>query len=185
MTYNGIKKGEDESYWDLMRRAGLKALKYRETKKKFKIETPKLLWEFACDYFEYMDKNPWQKEDFIKGGEMAGSKVHLNTARPYTWKGFSAFLITKGISTDLSEYRANTRGIYDEFRAVVATIDSIMYAQKFEGAAVGAFNAGLIKADLKIADVVENKVVEKVENDIDYSKLSDSALEEILAQKVD
>ncbi len=41
---------------------------------------------------------------------------------------------------------------HPDFLQVVSRIDEIIYTQKFEGAAVGAFNANIISRDLGLRD---------------------------------
>lgn len=51
--------------------------------------SPELLWEAACEYFEWCDKHPWEKVDF-KGKPL--EEVRLPTARPYTITGLCLYL---------------------------------------------------------------------------------------------
>jgi hypothetical protein len=117
----------------------------RETKYK-----PEELWKKACDYFAWCDANPWVKKDFVRGGESAGKIVDLHTARPYTLTGFC---VHAGIA--LKTFQAYEKR--QEFVPVTTRIKEIAYTQKFEGAAVGAFNANLIARELGLADKQETK----------------------------
>ena len=47
------------------------------------------------------------------------------------------------------------------FIEIIRAIDKIMFAQKFEGAASGAFNANIIARDLGLTDKSELKVTEE------------------------
>jgi hypothetical protein len=177
-----LKPG-DPGYWDWMAKKGgaLFGTEKNPGGRPKKIKTPNLLWKYACEYFNRIDERPFLKQDFIRGGEMAGSKVNLETIRPYTWAGLEAYLIEKGIISKLKDYKQNTYGNYDEFQPVVQAIDQIMFSQKFEGAASGAFNANIIARDLGLAEKTINENT-NTEVPFDYSKLSDEVLEEIAKQ---
>ena len=124
-----------------------------------KIPTPQILWEAACEYFQMRDESPWEKEDFIRGGESAGGKVYLNTAVPYTWCGLEDYLREKGLAAKLDDYRANKEGRYSEYADICTHIGQIIFDQKFTGAAVGAFNANIIARDLGLTEKTQNTVI--------------------------
>lgn len=146
------------------------------------IKSPKQLWGYFCDYAHHISNNPFKKQDFVRGGDLAGTIVELDTIRPFTWEGFEDFLFEKDIIFNLKDYRFNKNGAYDEFSAIITRIGDIIYNQKFEGAAVGAFNANIIARDLGLSDKSEIKADVNNKHQVDYSKLSESALEEIAAQ---
>ena len=56
------------------------------------FSSPEILWEAACEYFQWCDDNPWKKNEVCKTGLMAGLQVHSDTARPYTINGLCIFL---------------------------------------------------------------------------------------------
>lgn len=170
-----LKPGDD-GYWEWMAKKGARTIGRPKA-----IPNPGILWKYACEYFSRIDERPFLKQDFIRGGELAGSKVELETLRPYSWSGLGAYLFEKGIISKLKDYKQNTYGNYDEFQPVVHAIDEIMFSQKFEGAAAGAFNASIIARDLGLAEKTINENT-NVEVPFDYSKLSAEALEEIAKQ---
>lgn len=112
--------------------------------------TPETIWEEAQAYFDWCDQNPWIKTDFVRGGELAGKTVELPTQRPYTIQGFCVFA---GIS--VKTFAAYEKR--DDFFPIITHIKEIIYTQKFEGAAVGAFNANIIARDLGLTDKSETK----------------------------
>lgn len=138
----------DPDYWKKMSRIGTKAIKSAKVGRPKLIESPEVLWKLACEYFNEVDNTPIKREDFIKGGEMAGSKVKLNLKRPYTWAGLDRFLFSRGIVSHMEDYRNNARGAYGEFSGVINRLGRIMYEQKFDGATVGIFNHNIISHDL-------------------------------------
>lgn len=167
-----------------------KELKAKGWSKPKAIETPEKMWELFLEYVADVDDNPATKEEQARGGKLKidldsveiNDKVVFKVQRPYSWVGFEAFLALKGvICSNLSEYKSNRKGGYEAYSEVVACIDKIMYNQKFEGATMGHFNANLIARDLGLAE--KREVAAKLEDDLDYSKLSDAALEEIAKLK--
>lgn len=187
-TFKPEDYSDRKKYWAAMRKAAFKHFNITDTGKKSRkaFSDPIQLWEMACCYFEYCDANPLSKNELIKSGDLAGSVIPVTTPRPYTWQGFRLFLIENGVTSGLDEYRFNKNNDYSEFVDVVALIDEVMYNQKFEYAMINTFNAQLTQRVLKIADQVENTVKAEVatKEDIDYSKLSDAALEEIANAKI-
>lgn len=117
-----------------------------------------LLWEAAQEYFEWCDENPWIVHSAVKAGDHFGETVEAPTARPYTLKGLCIYL---GCG---SAFFRNFKQTADEdFKSVIDLIEETLYTQKFEGAAVGAFNANLIARDLGLSDKKEvDKTVRKV-----------------------
>lgn len=96
------------------------------------FSTPCILWEAGCEYFQWCDDNKWD-----------GEKV-----RPYTIEGLCIFL---GInSRTFRNYQSKDE--YKDFIPILSTIEDIIRTQKFEGAAVGAFNSNIIARDLGLKD---------------------------------
>ena len=117
--------------------------------------SPELLWDAACEYFQWCDDNPWVKiETTTKGTDKEGNPKEesktIPTARPYTIEGFCLYC---GSSRDWwNKFR---QAKHKAFLGVVARIDQTIYRQKFEGAAVGAFNASIIARDLGLSEKTE------------------------------
>lgn len=126
-----------------------------------KTYSPNMLWSLACEYFERVKNNPIKKQDFIKGGESAGQIVELDQMRPFTWQGFSDYLCEQGFNARIYDYKLNRDNRYQDFSEVIDAIDSVIYSQKFEGAAAGVFNANIISRDLGLADRSQVTVTEE------------------------
>lgn len=112
---------------------------------------PDILWLKAQEYFDWCIETPWHKNEAIKGGDNAGMIIQIPTAKPFTLKGFCLFA-----SIDFKtfeNYSANK-----DFVHITTRIREICFTQKFEGAAVGAFNANLIARDLGLSDKSELNV---------------------------
>lgn len=121
------------------------------------FNSPDTLWEAACEYFLWCDENPWYKYEALKSGELAGEIISIPKTRPYTIEGLCLYL---GISRDT--FYKYTNAFWEEdgegYSDIIARIRDVIYTQKFEGAAVGAFNANLISRELGL---VERKQIEQ------------------------
>lgn len=116
--------------------------------------TPDLLWEAACEYFEWCDNNPWTKKDWVgKDAEM----VLRETQRPYTLSGLCLYLDCG--SAYFRVFKAQLPDGEQDFKTVITRIEETIYTQKFEGAAAGMFNANIIARDLGLVDKKEQNIV--------------------------
>lgn len=115
--------------------------------------TPQLLWEAACEYFDWCDKNPLIEIDF-KGKDAI--KVELPKMRPYTMQGLCIYL---GCNTKYFfdfEKRINQRKgrISKDFSEIITRIREVVYNQKFSGAAAGFLNPNIIARDLGLSEKI-------------------------------
>ncbi len=117
------------------------------------FETPDLLWEAASEYFDWCDNNPWYKNEAIKSGDMAGTTMKVETARPYTITGFLLY-----IGTSDAYWRQFKSEGHKDYSTVIDEIEKAIYTQKFEGAAVGAFNANIIARDLGLSEKTDGSL---------------------------
>lgn len=117
--------------------------------------TPEMLWKLACAYFEAASADTIDKLDFIRSGPDAGKIIHLPTTRPYSMCGFEMYVEAYGIRARLSDFFTNRDSKYTEFEPVCNRIRAIINQSKFDGAAVGIYNANLIIRDLGLAEKVE------------------------------
>lgn len=129
------------------------------------FSTPELLWEAACEYFQWCDENPWQFRKAIqktvpvrrkKGkkletvNEQQTQQEVTPNARPYSLTGFCIYV---GASTVW--WRKFKESAGKDFLSVIARIEETIETQQFEGACVGAFNANIIARKLGLADKQE------------------------------
>lgn len=109
---------------------------------------PTELWDEACKYFDWCDKNP------LKAYEWNGKdpvRCDLEKMRAYTIKGLCLFL-----NIDESTlYRYETEESHKDFRNVVTRVKDVIYTQKFEGASAGLLNPNIIARELGLADKKE------------------------------
>lgn len=104
-------------------------------------EDPNELWLDCVSYFEWVEEHPVICIDVIKyGGEV--TMIDVPHPRPMTKAGLCVFL---GIHRTTWH---KWRGREQEFSDVVATVDDIIFEQKFSGACVGLFNPALIAREL-------------------------------------
>lgn len=120
--------------------------------------TPEVLWALACEYFGEAHKDKMYMKDFIRSGDSAGKIVDLPVDRPYSWTSLELFVLQKGVRRCLSDIRLNKDNAFTEFIPVVQQISSVIYQQKFDGAAVGGYNPQLIIRDLGLADKTDVKL---------------------------
>jgi len=109
---------------------------------------PDELWDTAVEYFKWCQDNPWIKHEAIKGGDRAGEMIEIPTSRPFTLKAFCLF-------ADIAFQTFERYSHREEFSDITTRIRETCYSQKFEGAAVGAFNANIIARDLGLKDMSE------------------------------
>ncbi|MEA1849174.1 terminase small subunit [Chryseobacterium sp. MHB01] len=110
-----------------------------------KYSTPEELESFCKGYFEWADKNPWIKNDVVKGGEFAGTPLQIPTQRPYTLIALCHYLSLSLNGWKKYEERA-------EFVTVTTWVREKINNQQIEGAMVGAFNANLTARIQGISD---------------------------------
>lgn len=111
---------------------------------------PQLMLEAALEYFKWCDENPWLKHDY-KGGGKNLKEVYMKLGRPYTVSGAAMYMgATERYFYEFKSRLKTSDPMYDDFLVVINTIEEIVRRQKYQGAAVGAFNANLISYDLGI-----------------------------------
>jgi hypothetical protein len=115
------------------------------------FSSPIILWEACCEYFEATDKRKWIRTEF-NGKDATECKVPTET--PYTWTGLYLFL-------DISHQTWRDYEEREGFVEISTRVRNIIYTQKFEGAAVGAFNANIIARDLGLSDKQDVTVKEE------------------------
>jgi len=116
--------------------------------------TPELMWEAACEYFQWCEDNPWVKVETIN--KPHGTDIRtIPTERPFTMHGLCLYLNCN--VQYFSEFKKNLKENEKDFSIVITRIEQTIYKQKFEGAAVGAFNANIIARDLGLADTKDHK----------------------------
>lgn len=114
------------------------------------FSSPVIMWEAACEYFEWCDSNPFIEVAFM-GKNI--TQVKIPRMRPYTLDGLCTFLNVA--SSYFREFKRTTlpkQENAEDFLSVITRIEAIIRNQKFSGAAAGFFNANIIARDLGLVD---------------------------------
>ncbi|MEY9631298.1 DNA-packaging protein [Sinorhizobium fredii] len=111
------------------------------------FQTPDILWEACCEYFEWVEQNPlYEAKAFSYQGE---TKIEsIPKMRAMTISGLCIFLGIGRRSWD--EYRAR-----EGFSPVCEAVEEIIRTQKFEGASADLLNHSIIARDLGLAEKSE------------------------------
>lgn len=116
------------------------------------------LIQHAESYFAKVDREPWYRTELVtyKGGY---EEVNIPIGRPYSIDGFCAYL---GVSdayfrtakTQIKERIDDGKGseIDREVYEAILLIETFIFNQQFEGAAVNVFNAGIISRKQQLAE---------------------------------
>lgn len=127
-------------FWELRSKHGRDVL----------FESPEMLWEAACEYFEWCENNPLMETDF-RGKD--ATEVELPKMRPFLLQGLCSYL---GCNTAyFRNFKNQERKDEKDFSSVITRIEEIIYTQKYSGAAAGFLNANIIMRDLGLTDKTE------------------------------
>lgn len=129
------------------------------------FETPELLWEAACEYFEWCQDNPFMEVEQTKGISKPvqddegkyywpPNLIGLPKMRPFTLHGLCLYLDC--VTSYFRAFKSTIQEKDKDFLTVINKIEEIIYNQKFSGAAAGFLNANIIARDLGLSDKVDN-----------------------------
>lgn len=117
--------------------------------RKKKYLDPQDIWKRCCEYFEWVDDNPFLEEKgFAYQGEV--TKETFSKMRPMTIGGLLLFIDCARSTWDL--YKAD-----DDFSEIITRVETIIYQQKFAGAAADLLNPNIIARDLGLKDKQEHE----------------------------
>lgn len=131
----------------------------------------------ATEYFQWVDEHPLLEDvvAFYQGDECRADRSRM---RPYTKQGLATHLNIPVSRIDSYKKKGG------EWADVVDIIETVLYQQKFEGAAAGLLNATIIARDLGLAERSEVSGPDggpiKTSQALNLSKLSDDAMAELL-----
>lgn len=105
---------------------------------------PSILWESACEYFQWAEDNPLTEG---KVAQFQGAQVDMEVSkmRAMTLDGLCLFL-------DICDDTWRLYAKRDDFIGVTRKIERVIYSQKFAGAAADLLNANIIARDLGLKD---------------------------------
>jgi hypothetical protein len=110
--------------------------------------TPELLWEAACEYFNWCVENP------IVDPRSFGGKAKIQ--RPFTIQGLCAYLGCN--SAYFRTFKAQLPEGEQDFNTIIQDIEDTIFRQKYENAVIGVYKENIIARDLGLADKKEEKV---------------------------
>jgi len=131
------KKGNQ--YWKLRSKHGRSKL----------FKTPALLWDAACEYFEWVDANPLKEtKAFAYQGSVTTKE--LPKMRAMTLSQLCFYLNCS--SSYFRAFKSTLKEKDKDFLTVINEIESVIYNQKFQGASADLLNANIISRDLGLVD---------------------------------
>lgn len=147
---------EGNKFWQLRLKHGRKRV----------IQSPKALWENAVQYFDWCHDNPLMESEQSKSsgkpfkdkennGELVfpPNIIQMPKMRPFTKSGLA---IACGLNA--WEEINNLKTVSKDFSEVVTRIETVIYEQKFTGAAAGFLNPNIIARDLGLMEKTETKL---------------------------
>lgn len=137
------------------------------------FSTPEMLWEAACEYFEWCDKKPWEKSEAIKSGDKTGKIIKVPTQRPYSMSGLCLYL-----GCNQSYFYQFKEKCSEDFSYIITRVEDIIETQQFEGAVVGAFSQNIITRKLGLAEKKEVDTNMNIRSSLEA--LSDEELQRII-----
>lgn len=109
-----------------------------------KFESPDVLWEAACEYFQWVEENPLKEaRPFAYQGKVVVEE--LPKMRAMTIDGLCLFL-------DISRPTWLDYAAKEDFSYVTSRIENVIRSQKFAGAAADLLNANIIARDLGLSE---------------------------------
>ena len=111
------------------------------------FESPELLWQAACEYFEWCEENSLTEVDF-RGKD--ADRVELPKMRAFTMQGLCSYLDCN--TAYFRNFKNQERVDKEGFSSIITRIEEVVYNQKFTGAAAGMLNANIIARDLGLRD---------------------------------
>lgn len=130
------------SFWKLRSKHGRDKL----------FATPELLWEAACEYFEWCETHPlYETKAFAFQGIVTTEE--LPKMRAMTLSQLCFYLNCN--EAYFRTFKAQLPEGEKDFNTVIKDIENIIYNQKFQGASADLLNANIIARDLGLKDQSE------------------------------
>lgn len=140
------------------------------------FETPELLWEAACEYFQWCEENPLLEEQgFAYQGVV--TKEYFSKMRAFTMSGLCFYLRCN--EAYFRNFKSQKRKDAKDFSTVIEEIEKVVYRQKFEGAAADLLNANIISRDLGLKDNTDVTTKGESISPINLSHLTYEQLKEL------
>lgn len=136
---------EGNKFWKLRSQHGRKKL----------FETSQLLWEAATEYFEWCEENPlFERKVFNYQGDIV--TADLPKMRAMTLSGLCFYLGCN--EAYFRTFKSQLPEGEEDFNTVIAEIETVIYNQKFQGAAADLLNSNIIAMELGLRQKVDNSL---------------------------
>jgi len=133
LSAGGLQPGSE--IWRLVRNPGGKRL----------YEGPQELWDACVEYFEWVVANPLQEAKLVSY-EGVSTLEKLPRLRAMSIGSLCVFLdIT-------AECWSTWRRGRDDLKLVIGKVEAVIFSNKFEAAAAGLMNAGIVARELGLID---------------------------------
>lgn len=111
--------------------------------------TPLLLWEAACEYFEWCENNPlYETRGFAYQGIV--TKETFPKMRAMTMEQLCFYLHCS--DSYFRVFKSKLKEKDEDFLTVIQDIETTIRTQKFQGASADLLNANIISRDLGLMD---------------------------------
>lgn len=129
------------------------------------FESADKLWSCCEEYFEWVDKNPlYEIKVFHNAGNV--TEVPVKKVRAMTINGLCGFL-NIGLQT-WYDYKAR-----EDFSEVCGRVESVIWCQKFEGAAASLLNPSIIARELGLSDKIDASHTNLLKPQADIKSIDD------------
>jgi len=135
--------------------------------------TPQLMWEAACEYFEWCESNPLiESKAFAFQGEITIAELPKMRAMTLSQLCFYLECNEAYFRTFKSQLTDNDK----DFNTVINQIENTIYNQKFQGAAADLLNSNIIARDLGLTDSTKTDIKLDANLNIDpFSKIRENS----------
>lgn len=119
------------------------------------FQTPELLWQAACEYFQWCEANPL-KEEKVFNYQGTIVRTSVDKLRAMTLSQLCFYL-----NCNEAYFRTFKKQLpKDEidFNTVISEIETVIYNQKFQGASADLLNANIIARDLGLSENISQTV---------------------------
>ncbi|PUZ21794.1 DNA packaging protein [Chitinophaga parva] len=124
--------------------------------------SPKLLWEAACEYFQWVDEHPEYKLEVSKfpikkvvdRKRVTEYTIALPVKQPYSLEGLCLYWgVNKGYLRDFKAALPPEDKEKDEgFSAIITRVEEIIFTQQYNGASSGFFKENIVSRKLGLKD---------------------------------
>jgi len=119
--------------------------------------TPELMWEAACEYFQWVIDNPdYEIKPMVVsqgGGISSVEMVQVPIKKPFLLEGLCIYLGCN--SAYFRNFKNQERAKEQDFSSVIAQIEEVIYSQKLSGAISGYFNSNIVSRHLGLKEASE------------------------------